>query len=143
MLYGCKALPSCLLQPHLAALRYGCHHHYCTALYREWSQPRAPAPCRFVFCRQRQDERLRRGGEQKSLVVLSELPFSSVLGMLAQYAGPLYFNRGPVALQEASSQGQGMSCMAVLSWDPANQLSLDGWWLRLSELVQMQSKPCS
>ena len=88
-----------------------CGHHYCTALYRDVPQPPAPAPCRFVFCRQRQDERLRRGGEQKSLVILSELPFSSVLGMLAQYAGPLYFNRGPVALQEASVQIQGMLCL--------------------------------
>ena len=98
-----QELPSC----HLAALRDGCHHHYCTALDGAVPQQPEPAPCRFVFCRQRQDERLRRGGEQKSLVVLSEIPFSSVLGMLAQYAGPLYFNRGPVALQEASIQLQG------------------------------------
>lgn len=56
----------------------------------------------FVFCRQRQDERLRRGGEQKSIVVLSEQPYSSALTPLAQYAGPLYFNVGQTALDEVS-----------------------------------------
>lgn len=55
---------------------------------------------RFVFCRQRQDEKLKRGGEQKSIVVLSQQPYSSTLVPLAQYAGPLYFNNGLVALQE-------------------------------------------
>ena len=38
----------------------------------------------FVFNRQRQDHRLRRGGEQKSVVVLSERPFSSVFKSLVQ-----------------------------------------------------------
>lgn len=52
-----------------------------------------------MFCRQRQDERLRRGAEQKSVVVLSEQPFSSVLGPLSQHLGPLYFNDGVGALQ--------------------------------------------
>ena len=56
--------------------------------------------CRFVFCRQRSDERLKRGGEQKSVAVLSCLPYSSVLTPLSQHAGPLYFNKGPSALQQ-------------------------------------------
>lgn len=60
------------------------------------------AVCSFVFCRQRQDERLRRGGEQKSVIVLSEQPYSSALIPLAQYAGPLYFNNGQSALEEVS-----------------------------------------
>lgn len=55
-----------------------------------------------MFCRQRQDERLRRGGEQKSVVVLSEQPYSSALIPLAQYAGPLYFNIGQTALEEVT-----------------------------------------
>lgn len=55
---------------------------------------------RFVFCRQRQDERLRRGGEQKSVVVLSMFPYSSVLGPLSQWAGPTFFNQGHEALEE-------------------------------------------
>ncbi len=42
---------------------------------------------------------MRRGGEQKSVVVLSQQPYSSVLAPLSQYAGPLYFNEGPEALQ--------------------------------------------
>ena len=56
---------------------------------------------RFVFCRQRQDQKLRRGGEQKSVVVLSIQPYSSVLGQLSQFAGSMYFNHGPEALEEA------------------------------------------
>ena len=59
-------------------------------------------PCRFVFCRQRQDDQLQRGAEQQSVVLLSTFPYSSVLAPLCQYAGPLYFNRGPQALQEVS-----------------------------------------
>lgn len=55
---------------------------------------------RFVYCRQRTDERLRRGGEQKSVVVLAAQPHSSVLRPLSQHAGALYFNRGPAALVE-------------------------------------------
>ena len=57
-------------------------------------------PPRFVFCRQRWDERLKRGGEQKSVVVVSAHPYSSVLGPLSQHAGPLYFNTGVSALQQ-------------------------------------------
>ncbi|KAK9864873.1 hypothetical protein WJX84_003125 [Apatococcus fuscideae] len=52
-----------------------------------------------VFCRQRQDERLRRGGEQKSVVVLSGHPYTSVLEPLTKYAGMMFFNNGPAALQ--------------------------------------------
>ena len=55
---------------------------------------------RFVFCRQRQDQKLRRGGEQKSVVVLSVQPYSSVLGQLSQFAGSMYFNHGTEALEE-------------------------------------------
>jgi hypothetical protein len=54
---------------------------------------------RFVFCRQRYDSSLKRGGEQSSVVVLSQLPFTSVLRPLSQITGPLYFNEGPAALE--------------------------------------------
>lgn len=60
----------------------------------------SPVHGRFVFCRQRQDDRLQRGAEQQSVVLLSAFPYSSVLAPLCQYAGPLYFNRGAGALQE-------------------------------------------
>eukprot|EP00967_Tisochrysis_lutea_P126483 scaffold213964_cov18-Tisochrysis_lutea.AAC.1 len=56
--------------------------------------------CSFVFCRQRQDNSLRRGGEQLSVVVLSEFPFSSPLTPLSQVAGPLYFSMGAPALKQ-------------------------------------------
>ena len=54
--------------------------------------------CRFVFCRQRQDERLKRGGEQKSVVILSEAPYSGMLQQLLLLIGPHYFGAGPAAL---------------------------------------------
>jgi hypothetical protein len=67
--------------------------------------PAALPSCRsFVFCRQRQDEALRRGGEQNSVVVLSEHPFSSALLPLSQIAGPLYFNQvGSTGLHRCGS----------------------------------------
>jgi hypothetical protein len=70
--------------------------------------------CRFVFCRQRSDERLKRGGEQKSVAVLSSLPYSSVLTPLSQHAGPLYFNKGPSALQQVRVPY--LSCIMQLSY---------------------------
>ncbi|XP_059661640.1 uncharacterized protein LOC132307792 [Cornus florida] len=53
----------------------------------------------FVFNRQRHDERLKRGGEQKSVVILSHSPFSSVFKRLLQIMGPLYFDIGNKALE--------------------------------------------
>lgn len=52
----------------------------------------------FVFNRQRHDERLKRGGEQKSVVILSHYPYSSVFRPLLQIMGPLYFDIGKKAL---------------------------------------------
>ncbi|XP_073296671.1 uncharacterized protein [Primulina huaijiensis] len=52
----------------------------------------------FVFNRQRHDERLKRGGEQKSVVILSHSPYSSVFRPLLQIMGPLYFDIGKKAL---------------------------------------------
>ncbi|KAI8467504.1 MAG: hypothetical protein J3K34DRAFT_481120 [Monoraphidium minutum] len=64
----------------------------------------------YVFCRQRQDSRLPRGGEQTSVVVTSEQPFGSALMPLAQAAGPLYFSAGPAALRLVYDQ--------VCAWAP-------------------------
>lgn len=52
----------------------------------------------FVFNRQRHDERLKRGGEQKSVVILSPSPYSSLFKPLLQIMGPLYFDVGRKAL---------------------------------------------
>jgi len=54
----------------------------------------------YVFCRQRQDPSLPRGGDQKSVVVLAEVPRGSVLKHLACIAGQLYFDYGPEALEQ-------------------------------------------
>lgn len=53
----------------------------------------------YVFNRQRHDERLKRGGEQKSVVILSYTPYSSVFRPLLQIIGPLYFDVGNKAIE--------------------------------------------
>ncbi|KAK9805887.1 hypothetical protein WJX73_001357 [Symbiochloris irregularis] len=77
---------------------------------RHYSSHQSEVLYGFVFCRQRQDDRLQRGAEQQSVVLLSAFPYSSVLAPLCQYAGPLYFNRGAQALQEVYDE--------VLEWPP-------------------------
>lgn len=57
----------------------------------------------YVFNRQRHDERLKRGGEQKSVVILSQNPFSSVFRPLLQIMGPLYFDVGKTALEHIAA----------------------------------------
>ncbi|KAJ3674142.1 hypothetical protein LUZ60_006134 [Juncus effusus] len=52
----------------------------------------------FVFNRQRQDPRLPRGGEQKSVVILTHLPFLALFKLLLQILGPLCFDIGHSAL---------------------------------------------
>ncbi|KAL6776012.1 hypothetical protein ACKKBG_A19430 [Auxenochlorella protothecoides x Auxenochlorella symbiontica] len=52
----------------------------------------------FVFCRQRQDEALRRGAEQRSFVVLSPLPLHALWTALACAAGPVCLAYGPHAV---------------------------------------------
>ncbi|XP_008775891.2 protein DENND6B isoform X1 [Phoenix dactylifera] len=64
----------------------------------------------YVFNRQRQDERLPRGGEQKSVVVLSHYPYSSVFRLLLQILGPLCFDIGRAALDLVASH--------VAAWPP-------------------------
>jgi len=67
------------------------------------SPPLEPYLYGYVFCRQRQDSSLRRGGEQRSVVVISEHPYTSVLRQLSQVAGPLYFTYGLEALIQVFS----------------------------------------
>ncbi|XP_015883028.2 uncharacterized protein LOC107418857 [Ziziphus jujuba] len=57
----------------------------------------------YVFNRQRHDERLKRGGEQKSVVILSHKPYSSVFKPLLQIMGPLYFDIGKRALEHIAA----------------------------------------
>ena len=51
--------------------------------------PPAPFVYAHVFCRQRHDARLRRGCEQKSVVLLSHLPLPGLLEQLARLVGPV------------------------------------------------------
>ncbi|GAA0147421.1 hypothetical protein Leryth_011962 [Lithospermum erythrorhizon] len=94
----------------------------------------------FVFNRQRHDERLKRGGEQKSVVILSHCPFTSVFRPLLQIMGPLYFDIGNKALMYIGSCISSWPdpipgtlvdlpiCNATLkvSLPPAHSLPLDG-----------------
>ncbi|XP_065860691.1 uncharacterized protein [Euphorbia lathyris] len=57
----------------------------------------------YVFNRQRHDERLKRGGEQKSVVILSHNPYSSVFRPLLQIMGPLFFDIGKKALEHIAA----------------------------------------
>ncbi|KAK4257325.1 hypothetical protein QN277_006927 [Acacia crassicarpa] len=57
----------------------------------------------YVFSRQRHDERLKRGVEQKPVVILSQNPYSSVFRPLLQIIGPLYFDIGEKALEHIAS----------------------------------------
>lgn len=57
----------------------------------------------YVFNRQRHDERLKRGGEQKSVVILSVRPYSNVFRPLLQIMGPLYFDIGRTALEHIAA----------------------------------------
>ncbi|XWS50698.1 hypothetical protein CRYUN_Cryun12cG0108900 [Craigia yunnanensis] len=53
----------------------------------------------YVFNRQRHNERLKQGGEQNSVVILSHGPYSSVFRPLLQIMGPLYFDIGKKAIE--------------------------------------------
>ncbi|PON86510.1 DENND [Trema orientale] len=57
----------------------------------------------YVFNRERHDERLKRGGEQKSVVILSHSPYSSVFKPLLQIMGPLFFDIGKKALEHIAA----------------------------------------
>lgn len=101
----------------------------------------------FVFNRQRHDERLKRGGEQKSVVILSHSPYSSVFRPLLQIAGPLFFDIGKKALEHiagyvsmwpAPLPGKLMelpigNATLKVNMPPAHSLPLDGkLWLEES-----------
>ncbi|XP_039114403.1 protein DENND6A [Dioscorea cayenensis subsp. rotundata] len=57
----------------------------------------------FVFNRRRQDDRLPRGGDQRSVVIVSHSPFSSVFRPVLQILAPLYFDIGATALSLVAS----------------------------------------
>ncbi|KAL5995951.1 hypothetical protein ACLOJK_026024 [Asimina triloba] len=57
----------------------------------------------YVFNRQRQDERLKRGGEQKSVVILSYSPYSAVFKPMLQILGPLFFDIGKKVFEHVAS----------------------------------------
>lgn len=76
-----------------------------------------------VYCRCRHDERLRRGAEQRSVVLLSWLPLGSVLEPLARLAGPAVLSHGPQALRQVGAPPAPLAGMPrLLAAQPAGQL---------------------
>lgn len=92
----------------------------------------------FVFCRQRQDERLQRGGEQRSIVILSPFPLSNIMEPLSQYAGPLCLSQGPEAMRAVFED---VSLWGPLEWGGSMDLPLGHTLLRadLPELATLPS----
>jgi hypothetical protein len=97
-------------------------------------------PCRHVFCRQRQDERLRRGCEQKSIVLLSYLPLAGLLEPLARLVGPLALSYGASALREIFEEVQRWP---PLDWGSQMSLPLLGMEMLSVELPLLTSLPGS
>ncbi|UZJ52789.1 hypothetical protein CBS101457_002109 [Exobasidium rhododendri] len=64
----------------------------------------------YCFFRQRKDATIRRGYFQKSVVILSHLPYVSLFSEIVKRLGPLYFQNGMAAL-EAFSQD-------IQNWPP-------------------------
>ncbi|CEH18573.1 Uncharacterized conserved protein [Ceraceosorus bombacis] len=62
----------------------------------------------YVFFRQRRDAAIRRGYFQKSLVILSHLPYVSLFSRLVAKLGPLYFEHGMPMLESF--------CHEVANW---------------------------
>lgn len=93
----------------------------------------------FVFCRQRQDERLQRGGEQRAIVVLSPLPLSSLLKPLSQYSGPLCLSQGAHALR-AVYEEVATNWSPLLEWGSSVDLPLGHAVLRV-DLPDLASLP--
>ena len=58
----------------------------------------------FVFCRQRQDERLVRGVDRRAVVVVTPYPFSGVLRPLSTYLGAVYFAEGTEGIERVYEQ---------------------------------------
>lgn len=56
----------------------------------------------YVYFRQVKDAKLPRGYFQKSVVILSRLPFSNLFHKLNELIAPEYFNIGPLSLELAS-----------------------------------------
>ncbi|KAJ2120230.1 hypothetical protein IW147_005249 [Coemansia sp. RSA 720] len=56
----------------------------------------------YVFFRQKRDPLMRRGGFQRSVVIISHLPYNGLFARLAHILGPLYFDLGTAILEAAA-----------------------------------------
>eukprot|EP00887_Chlorella_sp_A99_P002665 scaffold6.g2665.t1 len=84
----------------------------------------------YVVCRQRLEESMPRGGEQRSVVVLSALPLSCVLRPLSRYAANAVFGWGPQALAGVWEEVQAwppleLGAHVALPLGPSSCLSVD------------------
>jgi hypothetical protein len=102
------------------------------------ASPRLGALHGFVFCRQRQDEKLHRGGEQRAIVVLSSLPLLNLFKPLSQYSGPLCLAQGADALRAVYEEVATWS--PLLEWGSSVDLPLGHAVLRV-DLPDLSSLP--
>ncbi|KAJ1747338.1 hypothetical protein LPJ78_004605 [Coemansia sp. RSA 989] len=56
----------------------------------------------YVFFRQKRDPLMRRGGFQRSVVIITHLPYHGLFSRLAHILGPLYFDLGTTILEAAA-----------------------------------------
>ncbi|KAJ2850187.1 hypothetical protein IWW36_002095 [Coemansia brasiliensis] len=56
----------------------------------------------YVFFRQKRDPLMRRGGFQRSVVIITHLPYHGLFSRLAHILGPLYFDLGTAILEAAA-----------------------------------------
>ncbi|ODN77662.1 hypothetical protein L202_04813 [Cryptococcus amylolentus CBS 6039] len=79
--------------------------------YRKWDERGREWLYGFVWFEQRQDQGIRRGYMQKSLVILTHLPFPALFASVLQRVAPAFFEYGYSALEAA--------CHSIAKWpDP-------------------------
>lgn len=111
-------------------------------LRRRRPAPGAPADLYgHVFCRARTDERLRRGCEQRSIVLLSHLPLFALLEPLARLVGPAVLSYGERALRQVFEE---VGRWPPLAWGERMDLPLLGGQHTLTvRLPMLTSLPAS
>nr|XP_031861745.1 uncharacterized protein CI109_002978 [Kwoniella shandongensis]KAA5528817.1 hypothetical protein CI109_002978 [Kwoniella shandongensis] len=79
--------------------------------YRKWDERGREWLYGFVWFEQRRDKAITRGYMQKSLVILTHLPFPALFSTVLQKVAPVFFEHGYSALEAA--------CHSIASWpDP-------------------------
>ncbi|KAK8853233.1 hypothetical protein IAR55_003935 [Kwoniella newhampshirensis] len=84
--------------------------------YRKWDERGREWLYGFVWFEQRRDKAITRGYMQKSLVILTHLPFPALFSAVLQKVAPVFFEHGYSALEVA--------CHSIASWPDPNPDSI-------------------